>query len=337
MKKVVSIVLFTLLIGQIHAGSEAYNGCTFTTSSSNWKIILPIVGLIVALPAIKQVQNNLYMSKNTIIGVIDIEGTINDSSIYLNKLENFAKNPFIKAIILRINSLGGNAGTSEIISREIEIIKRIKPIVAMVENVCASAAYQIASACDSIIAPAGATIGSIGTVLSLGKYEESPVTIDYGNIGVAIGGKFRPEYIKSGKFKVAGSPYLELSEEERAYFQKYVDDGYKTFCEYVAVKRGLDLSKLSEWADAKIFTGKQALDIQLIDKIGALTETKRTIIDLIQSRGGVVKGEIYLLDNKPNQFWSLSSPKESMNSFVDFISNIFIKTTKTTNQLTSFI
>ncbi|MDD4004403.1 MAG: signal peptide peptidase SppA [Elusimicrobiaceae bacterium] len=190
------------------------------------------------------------------------KGTGNVSRV----LRTMADKDNVKAIVLDINTPGGSVGAVQEIYDAVLYAKNVKkkPIVAMFRDVSASGGYYIAAPADRIIAQPGTLTGSIGVIFSLGNFKGL-----FEKIGV------RMEAVKSGKFKDIGSPYRELSSEERAMFQAIVDDTYQQF--YTAVKsgRGLPDDRLAGLCDGRIFTGRQALANGLVDQLGGETEARR--------------------------------------------------------------
>src|SRR4029077_4165305 len=118
-------------------------------------------------------------------------------------------NGMVKAIVMRIDSPGGSIAPTQEIYEEIHKIRRSKPVVASLSTVAASGGFYIASACDPIIASPGSITGSIGVILQWMEVKD-----------LLAWAKMKPETITSGPLKAAGSPYLELSEAERAYLQR---------------------------------------------------------------------------------------------------------------------
>src|SRR3989304_1517040 len=140
---------------------------TFYESLRNIFIILLFLQLAPALVEGIRKQCSKYLEPKTAVGVISIRGLLYDSSRYNKELNNYFKNSSIKAILLKIECPGSASGTGQAIFNEILELKKEypKPIVALVENVCASGGYLIASGCDYIVAPGSALIGSIGSAL----------------------------------------------------------------------------------------------------------------------------------------------------------------------------
>lgn len=209
-------------------------------------------------------------SQSTNVALIDIKGTIMYSSRWLKELRYAQKDPSVKGIVLRVNSGGGAPGASELLHREIVRIKADKPVVALIENMCASGAYWIASAADKIIAQNTSAVGSVGVVASMLKFK---TLVEKHGVEV--------ENYQSGEYKTAGSPWSDKSSDKLIkYCQKSCDDIYHSFVESVAKARGLDVSKHKNWANGKVFSGDQAYNEGLVDVLGDMTSCEEMIKEL---------------------------------------------------------
>ena len=204
------------------------------------------------------------------IGYICISGSIENSSYYRKNLTNYFKDSSIKAILLKIESGGGAAGTCQALAFDIENLKKEfpKPIVTYTENMCASGAYEIAAATDYIVATGSAVIGSIGArITPIFKVQE---LLKQYNVSC--------EEIAAGSCKNALSSFSNLTDEQRAMLQSLADNTYLQLSKEIAFKRHLQLNKIDQWGCGKVFTGQQAYDLKLVDAIGS----KTTAINLIK-------------------------------------------------------
>ncbi|MFI5333532.1 MAG: signal peptide peptidase SppA, partial [Candidatus Babeliales bacterium] len=176
----------------------------------------------------------------------------------------------IKAILLRIDCGGGAAGTSQAVYNELTYLKQQypnKPVVVFIENMCASGAYYIACPCDWIVAAGSSFIGSIGVYIALPRLKEfiNQYKIEY-------------QLTKTGKYKAILNPLLDTSKDEQELLQELCNDTYQQFIEDVAKSRPvLALKNADKWANGTIFTGKQALGLNLIDQIGSLSHVEQQI------------------------------------------------------------
>ncbi len=202
-----------------------------------------------------------YLNPRPKFGYLTINGTIYDSTFYVKKIRSLRKNNEIEGLLLKINSPGGMPGSSQAILDALLKFKEKKPIVTLVENVCASGGYYIATASNKIISPASAFIGSIGNYLQLPNVKN--LLDDW---------KIKFKFIQTGKYKTTGNPFQELSPEEEKFLQELSDDVYYQFITDVAKYRKLNPKEHKIWADGKIFTATQSLTLNLIDKIGGMDD-----------------------------------------------------------------
>ena len=206
------------------------------------------------------------------VAVLTIENVIIDSDKYLESLNEIRKNSSIKAIVVRINSPGGAVGPSQEIYSELVNIKAEMPVIASMGSVAASGGYYIACAADTIFANPGTITGSIGVIAQFLSYKD---LLEWAKIDV--------EVIKSGKFKDVGSPLRTMNEEEREYIQNLIDNVHNQFTATVAVTRGIDKNKIKPISDGRIFSGEQAIELDLVDELGNLNEA----INYAAKQGGI--------------------------------------------------
>jgi protease-4 len=203
------------------------------------------------------------------VAIIPIEGEIFEARETLDALKRHAHNDSVKAIVIRINSPGGAIAPSQEIYSAIRRTRSDsgKPIVASFDSVAASGGYYIAAACDQIVANPGSITGSIGVILQWFNTKE-----------LIQWAKLKPETITSGAMKDAGSPFRELTEEERKYFQGIVTQLHSQFVRDVAAgrKEKMKQEEVARIADGRIFTGEQALALHLVDELGSIDDAVRT-------------------------------------------------------------
>ena len=195
------------------------------------------------------------------VGVIPIEGIIGDAGEIIDQINEFADNNGIRAVVLRIDTPGGGVAPSQEIYQAVRELRKKKKVVVSMGSVAASGGYLIAVAADRIVANPGTITGSISAVMHYANVEEL-----LKKVGV------RSSVIKSGKFKDIGSPVREMTAEERSLIQGIVDDIYDQFVRTVSENRKIPLSKIVQLADGRIFTGRQAKELGLIDDLGGLQD-----------------------------------------------------------------
>jgi len=208
------------------------------------------------------------------IAIVEIQGMITGSRVTVRQLRDFQHDPKVKGIILRIDSPGGAVGPSQEIYNAVTRIREEggKKIYASLGSVAASGGYYIASAAETIFANPGTLTGSIGVIMAFSNIQD---LIE--KIGI------RPEVIKSGKFKDAGSPVRPISSEERELLQNLVDDVHQQFVEDVAKGRNLPIKDVQRLADGRVYTGRQAFELKMVDHMGGLQDA----IDLLATEAGI--------------------------------------------------
>jgi protease IV len=225
-------------------------------------MVLGVVGLLsVGSKMIGSPFSQQETSKGGNIGIIEIKGMIFSSKKIIEDMKIFCEQDAIKAIILRIDSPGGGIGPSQEIYREIIKTKRLKKIITSMGSVAASGGYYIASATNGIIANPGTLTGSIGVIMEYANIREIVK-----KIGIT------PIVIKSGEFKDMGSPLRELKDTEKKIFQDLVDELHLQFVTDAANARNIDFSTMAKLADGRVYTGKKALKLKLIDRLGNLDD-----------------------------------------------------------------
>lgn len=210
------------------------------------------------------------------VGLIRVEGGIYDSRQTIADLEQMAGDPGIRAIVLRIESPGGGVAASQEIFQYVRGIQDDGlPLVVSMGSVAASGGYYIACTADTIVANPGTLTGSIGVIMSFTNLEEL-----FGKLGMDF------EVIKSGRFKDVGSMSRQMTEDERALLQGTIDDIHAQFVEAVAEGRGMDYDAVAALADGRVFSGRQALEVGLVDRLGTLEDAIA-----VAGRMGGIEGE----------------------------------------------
>jgi protease-4 len=208
------------------------------------------------------------------IAVVDIKGVITSSRGIVEQIERLKENNDVKAIILRINSPGGGVGPSQEIYREVLRAKEKKKIIASMESVAASGGYYVACASDVIVANPGTITGSIGVVMEFSNVEDLLKKIG-----------LRSYVIKSGKHKDIGSPLRNMTSEEKAILQGVIDSVHNQFVRAVAEGRDMEERKVRQIADGRIFSGEQAKDLGLVDRLGSLQDAIEIAAEMIGIEG----------------------------------------------------
>lgn len=254
---------------------------------------LTVLGPVAAGIGYWKARKNLEAGNN--IGRIYLRGIIMGDSpssslpfstgpqkITLSELEkqvSAAKNANCKGLILDIDSGGGMVVPSKKIAEYVYNLE--VPTVALVNNVAASGAYWIASACDHIVADHFSMVGSISVIAH--QFKLNQLT---DRLGV------KQEVIKTGKYKDMGSQFRETTKEERQIFQEMLDSVHEGFVRSIAEYRGSDrisLEKLRGLANGRVYNGEDAIGLGLVDKLGGLEEAAQ----LIETEGNFKRTNIF--------------------------------------------
>ncbi|HVO66892.1 MAG TPA: signal peptide peptidase SppA [Syntrophales bacterium] len=226
---------------------------------------------------------------NNKVGVVKVEGFIGDTRDVVDQLNQFGKDDGIKAVILRIDSPGGGVASSQEIYEAVIDLKKKKKVVASMGSVAASGGYMVACAADKIVANPGTITGSISAVMHFANAEELLKKLG-----------LKTSVVKSGKFKDIGSPVREMTAEEKALIQELVDDIYDQFLDMVARDRNIPKEKLRKIADGRVFTGRQAQKLGLVDYLGDMGYASTLAGEMSGIKG---KPEIVYPKKKGSKFW----------------------------------
>jgi protease-4 len=213
------------------------------------------------------------------IGVVPINGIIRDADTIIEQMIAFRNDRQIKAIILRIDSPGGGVGPSQEIYSETRRTSRTKKVVASLGSVAASGGYYVASAADSIVANPGTLTGSIGVLMEFVRVEEL-----LKKIGVEM------QVIKSGEFKDIGSPNRKMTHKEKEMLLTLLEDIRNQFVTAVSQGRNMPEEAVLALADGRIFSGRQAKDLGLVDSLGNFRDAVS-----VAKRLAHIKGEVKLV------------------------------------------
>jgi len=264
------------------------------------------------------------VAPKTAVGYLSISGVITDATFYTKHIQRFLKSPHIKALLVRIDSPGGFPGSAQAIFAELKKFKEKKPVVAFIENIGASGAYNIAVACNHIVASPSALVGSIGVWLQI------PPNIEK----LAEDWKISFRTIQSGAYKTSGSPFRAMTPEEKAHLQALSDDTYNQFVKDVAQSRNISIKDHKIWADGKAFTGNQALKLKLIDQVGSRQDAIKEL-----KKQAVIEDEIRLIKppqtSKFMQMFGAPEDPETNTSIATSIANFIASViTKVSSNLT---
>jgi protease IV len=203
------------------------------------------------------------------IARVTIEGIIRSDQDRVEALERLEKSK-ADAVIVHINSPGGTTAGSEQLYDSLMRLKAKKPLVVVVEGLAASGGYITAIAADHIVAQQTSLVGSIGVLFQFPNFSEVLKTI-----GVKV------EEVKSSPLKAAPNGFEPTSPEAREALDALVKDSYAWFKGIVKDRRGMDDAQLEKVADGRVFTGRQAVDLKLVDQIG---DEKTAVAWLVENK-----------------------------------------------------
>lgn len=205
------------------------------------------------------------------IARVKIEGLIRNDDERTEALDRLAKSN-VQAVIVHIDSPGGTTAGSEQLHDALRRVAAAKPTVVVVDGLAASGGYIAAMASEQIIAQSTSLVGSIGVLF---QYPNFSGLLD--SVGVKV------EAVRSTPLKAQPSGFEPTSPEARAAIESLVRDTYDWFKGLVRERRRLDDATLARVADGRVFTGRQAIELKLVDQIG----NERTALEWLQKQKGV--------------------------------------------------
>jgi protease-4 len=248
-----------------------------------WRVAAALVAIvaIVTVGVLATPSGRQSLTASGSIARVKIDGLIRSDQDRVEALERLEKSS-AAAVIVHINSPGGTTAGSEQLYDALVRLKAKKPLVVVVEGLAASGGYIAAIAADHIVAQQTALVGSIGVLFQFPNFTELMKTV-----GVKV------EEVKSSPLKAAPNGFEPTSEAARAALDALVKDSYAWFRGLVKERRGMDDALLEKVADGRVFTGRQAVDLKLIDQLG---DEKTAIAWLVANRN--IKSNLPVRDYK---------------------------------------
>ena len=236
-------------------------------------LILAIVGIVfvgVILFPNTNSTNGISWGGNE-VAIIELDGPIklksDEGSIfsggevgvkeYIDLIDEAEKDNNIKAIVLKVNSPGGEVIASEKLANKVKEASEKKPVVSYIETIGASGAYMTVAPSTYIIAEKHSIVGSIGVIMDLIQYYELQK-----KIGI------NTTTIKAGKYKDIGSPNRPMTKEEKEILQNMTNEIYNDFVKWVSDNRNISLNRTYQIAQGKIYSGYDAQKVGLVDEVG---------------------------------------------------------------------
>src|ERR1700723_1554034 len=248
-----------------------------------WRVAAALIAIaaIIAVAVIAAPGGRTGLTSAGSIARINIEGLIRSDQERVEALERLEKSQ-AAAVIVHINSPGGTTAGSEQLYDALTRLKAKKPLVVVVEGLAASGGYITAIAADHNIAQQSSLVGSIGVLFQFPNFSELLKTV-----GVKV------EEVKSSPLKAAPNGFEPTSPEARDALDALVKDSYAWFKDLVKTRRGMDDALLDKVADGRVFTGRQAVDLKLIDQLG---DEKTAVAWLVAQKG--IKSDLPVHDFK---------------------------------------
>ncbi len=248
------------------------------------KVFLFVILLVLILAFVSAVIAFLHkgvpLGEN--IALMRVEGPILDSKNAIEEIKEYVKDPSVKAIVMRVDSPGGVVPPCQEIYEEIKKAVSKKKVVVSMGSAAASGGYYISAPASRIIANPGTLTGSIGVIMEIPNIEGL-----MNKVGV------KTEVIKSGSHKDIASVFRTMGKDERAILQGVIDDVHKQFVEVIVEGRKMSPEDVRKIADGRVFTGRQALAIGLVDELGNLEDAIR-----VAARLAGIKGEPNVVSKK---------------------------------------
>ena len=219
----------------------------------------------------------IYADGDVVMGKGQNEAIASDD--YRALIQKIRNDKSIDAVVLRVNSPGGSALASDIIWREIDLLKKEKPVVVSMGDVAASGGYYIACGADSIFADANTITGSIGVfsvIPNAEKFLKNKVGITF-------------DRVKTGQYADAPSATRALTITEQRFLQAGVDSVYHTFKSRVAAGRQKSVAYIDSIAQGRVWTGADAINVGLVDKIGTLNDALASAAKMAKLKGYTIK------------------------------------------------
>jgi len=240
-----------------------------------WRVSAAVVAIaaIAAISIVVSPRGRSALSSAGSIARVNIEGLIRSDRERVEALERLADSS-TAAVIVHINSPGGTTAGSEQLYDALMRLKAKKPLVVVVEGLAASGGYITAIAADYIVAQQSSLVGSIGVLFQYPNFTDLLKTV-----GVKV------EEVKSSPLKAAPNGFEPTSPEAREALDSLVKDSYAWFKGLVKERRGMDDALLAKVADGRVFTGRQAVELKLIDQLG----DEKTAIAWLEAQKGVKK------------------------------------------------
>lgn len=224
---------------------------------SMWRFLAVLLAVVALVVIAARLGGASLFDFKTHIARVTVDGLISDDRKQQQLFDKLVKANSVKAVVLHINSPGGTTAGSEALYAAVRRVAEKKPVVAVLGTVAASGGYVTALAGDYIVARGNTVTGSIGVIFQWAELSELLKTL-----GVKV------EEVKSSPLKGEPSMFTRTNEEAMAVTRDMIRDSYEWFVGLVGERRPFDEARARELSDGRVYTGRQALEAQLIDAIG---------------------------------------------------------------------
>jgi protease-4 len=230
-----------------------------------WRIlaVLALAAAILALLLTGTTTVGGLSKRSDHIARVNVTGLITGDEKTLELLEQIEEADQVKAVLLRIDSPGGTTAGSEAVYLSLRQLGEHKPVVAVMDTVAASGGYIVAIAADHIVARGNTITGSVGVLFQWVQLQELLDTL-----GIEM------QSIKSGELKAEPNPFEPMSERARQVTEEMVEESFRWFVDLVEERRQLAPEQVELISDGRVFTGRQAVTVRLVDQIGGEDEAK---------------------------------------------------------------
>lgn len=223
------------------------------------------------------------------IGVVRIEGMITDARKTLEWITRLQDDASVRGVLVRVDSPGGAVAPSQELHDAIKRLATHKPVVVSMGSLAASGGLMVSTGATRVVANPATITGSIGVKMELPNVQGLMDKLGVGR-----------QTIVSGDLKDAGSPFRAMTEAERVYFQSVIMEMYEQFVTMIAADRNIPVEKVKGFADGRILTGSQALELGLVDKLGG----QAVAFDLLLALCDVKDEKPALLEQPKERSWA---------------------------------
>lgn len=228
--------------------------------------------------------------------VVRVEGPILNTRPLLRWVEKVGKDPAVKGVLLRIDSPGGGAAASQELYEALRSLNAKKPVVASMGSVAASGGLMVAMGARHVVANPSTVTGSIGVRMDVPQLQGL-----MGKLGLG------QETLTTGRYKDAGSPTRPMTQDEKLYLGRILQDMHDQFVQLVAEGRKMPVDKVRAVADGRIFTGREARELGIVDELGGQNEAVAALHKAVGTQEALKRLE----QPKENKLW-----KELMESLL---------------------